>query len=206
LDDDMLTIPNFGYTIPDAKNKYKDNLIFLRKVWYDGKKEEKIKKYEESFLKANPMLDKEMNEGTLILGFEDFLKEFPFLSVCYTKNWDEVRIRGKFVLLREQESQIESVVSKWYYAVQLDKPTNIIISLHQDEDRIKENDSRKQMMDISLTILKQDNNANEITHIESLDFTIAPNIQIELSLPPGNYISLQEQLDAFLEDLMTKKT
>lgn len=197
IDDDMLTIPNFGYTILDVKNKMRDNLIVLRKVWYDGKKEEKVKRYEEEFIKANPLLEREINEGTLILTFEDFLREFPYLSVCYTKNWDEVRIRGKFVLLKEQESGLESVLSKWYYSVQLDRPTNLIISLHQDEDRIKENDSRKQMMDISLTILKQDNNANEITHIESLDFTIAPNIQIELSLPPGNYIILPRTTGCF---------
>lgn len=205
MEDDMLTIPNFGYTILDVKSKLKDNLIVLRKVWYDGKKEEKVKKYEEAFLKANPLLDKEINEGTLILSFEDFVREFSYLSVCYTKNWDEIRIRGKFVLLKEQETNMESVLSKWYYSVQLDRPTNLIISLHQDEDRMKENDSRKQMMDISLTILKQDNNANEITHIESLDFTIAPNIQIELSLPPGNYIILPRTTGCFFGRPYDKK-
>ena len=196
-EDDMITVPNFGYTILDVKSRSKDNLIVLRKVWYDNKREEKIKKYEERLLKDNPLLEKELNEGILMMTFDDFLKEFPCLSVCYTKNWDEVRIRGKFVLVKEQESGLESVLSKWYYSVTIDKPSNVIISLHQDEDRIKEYDSRKQMMDISLTILKQDNNANEITHIESIDFTIAPNIQIELSLPPGNYIIIPRTTGCF---------
>jgi hypothetical protein len=45
-------------------------------------------------------------------------------------------------------------------------------------------------MDISLTILKQDMNANEITHVESLDFANSPNVQMELSFPPGSYIIL----------------
>lgn len=67
MEDDMMTISNFGYTILDIKNKYKDNLIVLRKVWYDQKKEEKVKKYEEIMEKANPMLKSEINEGTLIL-------------------------------------------------------------------------------------------------------------------------------------------
>jgi hypothetical protein len=66
-DDEMLTISNFGYTILDIKPKFKDNLIILRKVWYDQKKEEKIKKYEEMLEKENPMLRGELNEGTLIL-------------------------------------------------------------------------------------------------------------------------------------------
>lgn len=89
------------------------------------------------------------------------------------------------------------MLSKWYYSVAIDKPTNLIISLHQDEDRMKENDSRKQMMDISLSILRQDSNANEISHIESLDFSIAPNIQIELALPPGNYLILPRTTGCF---------
>ena len=46
------------------------------------------------------------------------------------------------------------------------------------------------MMDISLTILKHDNNANEISHVETCDFVIAPNIQVDLTLQPGNYIIL----------------
>lgn len=73
----------------------------------------------------------------------------------------------------------------------------MIISLHQDEDRIKENDSRKQIMDISISILKQDLSSNEITHVESLDFTIAPNAQLEISLPAGNYIVLPRTTGCF---------
>jgi len=79
----------------------------------------------------------------------------------------------------------------------LDKPTSVIISLHQDEDKIRDINSRKQMMDISLTVLKQDNNVNEITHIETLDFTITPNLQLELNLPAGNYIILPRTTGCF---------
>jgi hypothetical protein len=67
FDDNSLTVPNFGYTILDVKSKYKDDLIILRKVWYDQKKEEKIKKYEEDLLKSNPSHKTDMNEGTLVL-------------------------------------------------------------------------------------------------------------------------------------------
>jgi len=136
-DENSLAVPNFGYTILDVRSKYKDDLIILRKVWYDQKKEERIKKYEEDLLRSNPSHKTDINEGTLVISkfnltnfintkkyilnykiyliinsgnfinpyfkylnlkaYEDFLKEFEHLSVCYTKNWDEVRIRGKFV-------------------------------------------------------------------------------------------------------------
>jgi len=52
-------------------------------------------------------------------------------------------------------------------------------------------------MDISISILKQDLNHNEITHIESLDFTISPNAQVEINLPPGNYIILPRTTGCF---------
>lgn len=45
-------------------------------------------------------------------------------------------------------------------------------------------------MDLALTILKQENNADEITHIESTDFLSQSNIQIEKTLEPGVYIIL----------------
>jgi hypothetical protein len=53
------------------------------------------------------------------------------------------------------------------------------------------------MMDISLSVLRHDTGNNEITHIETLDFTIAPNIQIELTLQPGNYIILPRTTGCF---------
>lgn len=89
------------------------------------------------------------------------------------------------------------MLSKWYYNINIERQTNIVISLHQDEDRIRDSESRKQIMDISLSILKQDSNHNEITHVESLDFTIAPNVQVEITLPPGNYIILPRTTGCF---------
>ena len=99
--------------------------------------------------------------------------------------------------MNELDNKIETIISKWYYSINVEKQTNVIISLHQDEDRIKDNDSKKQIMDISISVLKQDNNLNEITHIESLDFTISPNAQVEINLPPGNYIILPRTTGCF---------
>jgi len=67
VDDDMLTLPNYGYTILDVKNKYKENFIVLRKIWYDQKKEEKCKEYEKILVQNNPILGGELYEGLLIL-------------------------------------------------------------------------------------------------------------------------------------------
>lgn len=132
-----------------------------------------------------------------MLAADDFVKEVQSISVCYTKNWDEVHIKGKFVSVIEEDSKSECVLSKWYYSIDIDKPTNIIISLHQDEDKLKFNESRKLMMDLSLSIMRRDGETNEIILVESVDFSIAPNLQIELNLNPGSYIIIPRTTGCF---------
>ena len=190
-----LTIPNFGYTIIDVKTKYKPNLIVLRKVWFDEKRENNVDNYINNLISEYPSLMNEYNDNLLFLTFKDFLKEFSSLSVCLTKNWEEVHVRGKFVKLENELSntdEISQVMSKWYYSINLEKQTNLIISLFQDEDKFKENDTRKNLLDISLSVLKlelnSNNNKNEIIHIQTYDFSMSPNLQLEFNLPPGQYI------------------
>ena len=187
-DDNSLTVPNFGYTIIDVKTKFRPNLIVLRKVWYDEKKEANIENYLNSLINDYPSIISEINDSNLILTFKDFLKEFGSLAVCFTKNWEEVHLRGKFVKIGDNIDNSQVVLSKWYYSISLERQTNLIISLFQDEDRFKESDSRKQLLDISLSILKLDLNKNEISHIQTNDFSLSSNIQLELNLPAGQYI------------------
>ena len=190
-DDNSLTVPNFGYTIIDIKTKYKPNLIVLRKVWYDEKKEANIENYLNNLINDYPSIIGEVNDTTLLLTFKEFLKEFSSLAVCFTKNWEEVHLRGKFIKIGDNNANIDNnnqVLSKWYYSIALEKQTNLIISLFQDEDKFKENDSRKQLLDLSVSVLKLDLNKNEINHIQTYDFSLASNLQIELNLPAGQYI------------------
>ena len=187
-DDNSLTVPNFGYTIIDVKTKFRPNLIVLRKVWYDEKKEANIENYLNNLINDYPSIISEINDSNLILTFKDFLKEFGSLAVCFTKNWEEVHLRGKFVKIGDNIDNSQVVLSKWYYSISLERQTNLIISLFQDEDRFKESDSRKQLLDISLSILKLDLNKNEISHIQTNDFSLSSNIQLELNLPAGQYI------------------
>ena len=52
-------------------------------------------------------------------------------------------------------------------------------------------------MDLSIAILRKENDTNEITLVESLDFSISPNVQVELNLPPGTYIILPRNTGCF---------
>ena len=61
-------------------------------------------------------------------------------------------------------------------------------------------------MDLSIAILRKENETNEITLVESLDFTISPNVQIELNLPPGTYIILPRNTGCFFGRPFDKTT
>ena len=192
-EDNFLTIVNFGYYVLNLKKINNEKFIILRKVWDDGTKYKLYKHYEIDLINNFPELENDLKYATLIMKFEDFIKEFISFAVCYIRNWNEVRIRGKFVLLREETN----VISKWYYYIKIEKQSTIIISLFQDEDKFKEDESRKELLDIGLTILKQDIKTNEISHYQTLDYSKVSYIQIELTLDIGNYIILPKTSGCF---------
>ena len=109
-----------------------------------------------------------------------------FLLLLFAIYWNEV-------ILKEEIN----IISKWYYYIKLEKKTNIIISLFQDEDKFKEDETRKNLLDIALTILIQDKKTNEISHYQSLEYNKISLIQIELNLEPGNYIILPRTSGCF---------
>jgi len=53
------------------------------------------------------------------------------MNICKIKNWDEVRIKGKFVRVEDvDDSNVEVVMSKWYYSLEVTEPTNVIVGIH----------------------------------------------------------------------------
>lgn len=68
---------------------------------------------------GNPELN---NDGTFWMSYNDFLEHFTSINVCRVKNWEEVRIKGKFVRVQDiDDPDIEVVMSKWYYSVILSR-------------------------------------------------------------------------------------
>ena len=62
----------------------------------------------------------ESNDGTFWISFKDFLRYFAQLSVCKVRNWNDVRVKGKFVKVQDvDDKNLEVVLSKWYYSVEI---------------------------------------------------------------------------------------
>jgi hypothetical protein len=190
-----LTISDMGYILLDFIKKNDNFFIVLRMNIFDKKTEKNYENYKKRLNKKFSSLfdqycSNENCNSVVILTIEDFLKEFKKVIVCFTEKWEDVRIRGKFVDIGNDINNNNSIVSKCFYNINLESETNLIINLFQDDDEFifNKNNSRKTTLDISLAILKQDNESNEISLIKTLDFTCSPNIQIEINLSPGNYI------------------
>ena len=194
-----LTIPGIGYTILDILNKNENIFIVLRINIFDKNIEKNSENYMQKLNKRYYSIidnykgnNNNNKDNILILNIEDFIKEFKSLIVCYTKKWEEVRIRGKFVNSgNDNDNNLNNIIiSKCFYNIHLQTETNIIIGLFQDDDEFIFNkaNSRKNTLDISLAIVKQDFESNEISLIKTLDFNCSSNIQIEINLTPGNYI------------------
>jgi hypothetical protein len=56
---------------------------------------------------------------------------FRCLNVCRVRNWQENRIRGKFLRITDTEDpSFEQVVSKWYYELNVETEMEMFIGLH----------------------------------------------------------------------------
>ena len=86
---------------------------------------------------------------------EDFFKLFYGLNVCRVRNWQERRLRGKFLLVADSEDpSFEQVISKWYYELDLDYEQEVFIGLHQEDERISGVVERRPFIDVGVTVIR----------------------------------------------------
>jgi calpain-15 len=73
----------------------------------------------------------EEDDGSFWMSYEEFLSYFRSVSICKVKNWDEVRIKGKFVKVQDvDDPNMEIALSKWYYSIELQERTRLILGIH----------------------------------------------------------------------------
>ncbi|OMJ87011.1 hypothetical protein SteCoe_11338 [Stentor coeruleus] len=205
-------IPGHGYALINYKEFAGNKLINLRNPW--GKLDwtgdwsagsslwtPEMKRY------VNPSFDEE--DANFWMGFEDFVKNFEALHVCRVKNWDEVRIKGKFIRVQDVEDQtLEVVVSKWFYSIDLPERVRLFIGVHQEDERQVGVSTKRQYLDIGIVVLKRLNDGT-ITVIGKKDFSINRECELEIVLDPGSYIVLPKTSGCLLrrpEDAPMERT
>lgn len=93
-------MPGHAYSIISAIEAANTKLLMIRNPWgqfeWDGDWSDKSDKWTEEMIRAfNPVLDGD--DGTFWMSFDDFCSHFDSLDVCRVSNWDELRIRGRFI-------------------------------------------------------------------------------------------------------------
>ncbi|KAL4493565.1 hypothetical protein ABPG72_004058 [Tetrahymena utriculariae] len=155
----------FAYYI-NRIERYKDVWLFnIRDIWENLNWEKDWSNGSELWDDAakkqlNPKLD---DPKQTWMKFENVKEEFKFINVCKIQDWNEVRIKGKFVkVVDTNDSSIETFMSKWYYQFEvtencLQKANNnieLIITLHQEDELIKGVEQGRPYLDVQLALFK----------------------------------------------------
>lgn len=89
------------------------------------------------------------------MSYEDFMNHFASVNVCKTTDCNEIRIKGKFLRMLEEEKYTDNVVSKWFYCMNLVNKTHLQIGIHQVDEKIKRVKERRFNLDTAVMILKR---------------------------------------------------
>lgn len=132
------------------------------------------------------------NDGGFWMSFQDFMTKFVSVNVCMVKPWQEARMKGKFIRLTEKSNpkitteNPDWVISKFYYTFTVSEACNIMIGLHQEDDRIEGADKRPQT-DLAFCVLQKDENGS-LNYVFHFDYKVSREVQFSEWYEPGEYI------------------
>ena len=79
---------------------------------------------------SNP-LNPDHDENCFWMSYKDVLQKFVCLNVCKAVNMHEIRLKGKFMRIQDiEDPSVEVVQSKWYYSIEAQFRTKVVIGIH----------------------------------------------------------------------------
>ena len=124
-------LPGHSYTILGVRSIFGLRLVNLRNIWggyeWDGAWSEKSAFWTKDI---REQLKPEESSGTFWMCYDDFVKHFVSLNICKVYNAHEIRAKGKFIRLEDQENGEVSVMSKWNYILEIEKKTTLQLGIH----------------------------------------------------------------------------
>ena len=92
--------------------------------------------------------------------YDEFIKRFDVLTVCQITGWNEIKIKGKFIRIWDPVIKEEEYFSsKWIYKIKIREKANIIIGIHQKDERTIGVKETTPNTDIGFVILTINNNS-----------------------------------------------
>ena len=123
------------------------------------------------------------------LGEEELLKKFRFMCVCHAKNWEEVRIKGKFITAETgtEENRHPISMSRWYYSLDLPQASEVHVGLHQEDMLVGTNQLFKPYAYCSFLILEK-SDKSLLKTVTAMPFAHNREIQLKMQLQAGTYL------------------
>jgi len=189
--DNVGVLPGHSYSIVAAKEAKGQKLFQIRNpfgrfIWNGDWSYQSGMWNQETIQAFKPDMSGE--DGTFWMSYQDLVFNFASLDVCRVRNWDEVRVRGRFLRYADSANATnEVVVSKWFYVVDVPTKSHLFLTLNQEDERIEGVLPRRPYIDAGLAVLKMDKEqGSELLFFK--DFTIGRSANVELILEPGSYI------------------
>lgn len=163
-------VPGHAYSIIKVHEGLGEKLLNIRNPWgkyeWDGDWSDTSELWTEDMIEEfKPVLD--ANDGSFWMSLEDFVMRFDSVNICEVRNWNELRLKGKFIRVQEKEGEEnEWVVPKFYYTFSVNEDeTDMHIGLHQEDDRILGAD-RRRFLDVSMILFRIDEDTEELEVVE----------------------------------------
>jgi calpain-15 len=193
-------VPGHAYSVIACKEHKGVRLMNVRNPWgqfeWGGAWSDNSKEWTKEFRTAiNPDFD--AKDGSFWMSYVDFFKYFTSISVCKVDNWNTIRLKGIYLRVLEEDDKDEDfVLSKFYYSFHLQEKAEIMIGLHQEDDRVLGAKFRRYVDQQILVLQRHTNGTLTIAH-DSGSFDNRDN-ETTCNLGPGHYIVIPRTCGAAL--------
>lgn len=75
-------------------------------------------------------------DNSFWVSFDEFIYQFEYVAICHTRNYQKTIVKGKFQqAFDDAVSDQNSVISKFYYTLNIQKDdTEVILGIQQEDD------------------------------------------------------------------------
>lgn len=132
-------VPGHAYSIIQVKQHEDIKLINIRNPWgrfeWDGAWSDESDLWTEEMKEIfNPVLDS--GDGSFWMSLEDFFPRYKSITFCDVRNWNELRLRGKYIKVKSKKNESQDqVISKFYYTFDVEDEMEVYIGIHQEDKR-----------------------------------------------------------------------
>lgn len=135
----------------------------------------------------------EEDDKSFWMSYKHFIENFGVVNVCMTKGWHELKLKGKFTKSVDEDTKtIEHFSSRWFYQLDVSKPSKVILGLHQEDQRSLGVKLTRPYVDIGLMVASYNDGLYKI--IKYIDTDFVRECFLEVDLEPGTYYVIPRSL------------